>query len=329
MSGDTLKYDVAISFLSQDQAIAAAFHQKLTESLEVFFFPRNQDDLAGTDGLESMREPFVRGSRVIVVLYRERWGKTPWTRVEETAIKDGCLEHGWERLFFVVLDRESPLPRWLPQTHVRFNYEDYGLEQAVGAIKARVQENGGRPAPFTPIKRAEMLEAEQQYIRDKSRMNSAEGLDKILDSVRDMFDEIQSQCTNINQQQSLRIRCSATFAKGQVVQPCAMTDDHVGLTVSWFQRFSNTLDGSALVVTEFNGRLILPNETGQMYFMKPEVLGERKYAPDLSLAREYGWKEEGISDFISSHMLAERCVIRFLDLVSRRNRGELPTRQLR
>ena len=130
------KYDVAISFLSKDEAIASAINQKLSAGLEVFFFPRKQEELAGTEGLESMREPFVKDSRVSVVLFREPWGKTPWTRVEETAIKDACFERGWQHLFFVVLDRESALPRWLPQTHVRFNYQDYGLEQAVGAIKA-------------------------------------------------------------------------------------------------------------------------------------------------------------------------------------------------
>jgi hypothetical protein len=63
--------------------------------------------------------------------------------VEETAIKDACLEFGWHRLFFLVLDQSSALPIWLPHTHVRFNHAEYGLEQAVGAIKARVQENGG------------------------------------------------------------------------------------------------------------------------------------------------------------------------------------------
>jgi hypothetical protein len=71
------KYEVAISFLAQDGQVAAALNQKLSEGLEVFFFPRKQEELAGTDGLESMRAPFFNDSRVMVVLYRERWGKTP------------------------------------------------------------------------------------------------------------------------------------------------------------------------------------------------------------------------------------------------------------
>src|SRR5437870_13892972 len=37
---------------------------------------------AGTHGLESMREPFLT-ARIVVVLYREPWGNTNWTRVEQ------------------------------------------------------------------------------------------------------------------------------------------------------------------------------------------------------------------------------------------------------
>jgi hypothetical protein len=110
MSVEKPQYDVAISFLAKDEAVATAIYQKLNEGLRVFFYPRSQEDIAGTDGLESMRTPFFNDSRVMVVLYRDPWGKTPWTRVEETAIKEACLEHGWERLFFVVLDRASHLP---------------------------------------------------------------------------------------------------------------------------------------------------------------------------------------------------------------------------
>lgn len=87
------KYDVAISFLSEDEPIATALHARLSSGLTVFYYPRSQEELAGTDGLESMRQPFLDETRVAVVLYKERWGKTPWTRVEETAIKDGCLHN--------------------------------------------------------------------------------------------------------------------------------------------------------------------------------------------------------------------------------------------
>jgi hypothetical protein len=69
------KYDVAISFLTRDERVAGEINDLLAEGLNVFFFPRKQEDLAGTNGLESMRERFLT-ARVAVVLYREPWGNT-------------------------------------------------------------------------------------------------------------------------------------------------------------------------------------------------------------------------------------------------------------
>lgn len=54
-------------------AIAPA-NDRLSEVRKVFYFPHNQEDLVGTNGLETMRELFF-DSRVVVVLYCEPWGK--------------------------------------------------------------------------------------------------------------------------------------------------------------------------------------------------------------------------------------------------------------
>jgi hypothetical protein len=82
-------FDVAISFLVADEKIASQIKSGLA-GLNVFFYPHNQEELVGTNGMESMREPFV-SSRVNVILYRERYGNTPWTGVELSAIQDSCL----------------------------------------------------------------------------------------------------------------------------------------------------------------------------------------------------------------------------------------------
>jgi hypothetical protein len=69
------RYDVAISFLSADESIAAALHRALSDGLEVFFYPRKQEELAGKNGLEAMRTPFLEESRIVVVLYRNHGAK--------------------------------------------------------------------------------------------------------------------------------------------------------------------------------------------------------------------------------------------------------------
>ena len=64
------EYDVAISFLVVDENIAASIKGGLS-GLNVFFYPHNQEDLIGTNGIETMRAPFL-SARVNVILFRER-----------------------------------------------------------------------------------------------------------------------------------------------------------------------------------------------------------------------------------------------------------------
>jgi hypothetical protein len=186
-------YDVAISFLYQDLALAQTLYNELSKELEVFFFPRNQEELAGTDGLESMREPFRDQSRLNVVLYRPRWGKTPWTGVEEVAVKESCLATSFRSIFFFVIEPTSEIPTWLPETHVRFNFADFTLDQAIGAIKARVQERGGHFKPMTPARKVALLQIEDEYQRARRQISSQDGMLTIQKNVELLFTELENQ----------------------------------------------------------------------------------------------------------------------------------------
>jgi hypothetical protein len=94
-------HDVAISFLHRDQLLAERVRDALTGQLDVFVYSRAQDEVAATNGLETFREIFRRGSRLVVVLYREPWGVKGWTGVESRAIEDRFLQDGPGFLVFV------------------------------------------------------------------------------------------------------------------------------------------------------------------------------------------------------------------------------------
>lgn len=65
------------------------------------------------------------------------------------------------------------------------------------------------------------------------------------------------------------------------------------MTVIWHQQYTNMLANSGLSVTEHNGGLLLPSDAGlRKQLRQPVVIGETKYEPDLSRAREYGWKRQ-------------------------------------
>jgi len=323
MTAEKLKYDVAISFLSQDISLAQALYDKLCPGFEVFFFPDVQEVLAGTDGLESMRAPFRHESRLNVVLYRPNWGKTDWTAVEEIAIKESCLENSFRNIFFYVIESTHILPKWLPDTHIYFSASHYSLDEAVGAIKARVQDRGGEFKSLTPIRKAELTRAEGEYQRARKCMSSEEGRTQIFSRVKELFDEICKHCDDVNAGGHAHIEYQVHLQDSEVDQICTLDGPRVGMIVIWHQRFSNTLDQAFLGVREFSENMIIP--VGYIRYEQPDMVGETKYDPEMSRAREYGWKSrDGKDRFLSSKELASQCVIQFLDLVSRDAAGKVP-----
>lgn len=316
------KYDVAISFLSQDLSLAQALYDKLRTGLEVFFFPRNQEVLAGTDGLESMRAPFRHESRLNVVLYRPEWGNTKWTAVEELAIKESCLDNSYRNIFVYVIESTGILPKWLPDTHVYFSSAHYTLDEAVGAIKARVQDRGGEYKPLTPLRKAELNRAEGDYRRAKSYMSSSDGMTKIFSKVRELFEEICKQCDAVNAGGDAHIEYKLDLQEGTVQQICTLAGPRVGMLVIWYQPYGNMLQDAVLAIREFNENMIIP--PGNIHLQQPEMVSETKYDPDLSRALENGWKSQrGLMTFLSSKELASQCVIQFLDLVDRDRDGKV------
>jgi hypothetical protein len=324
MPSETPRYDVAISFLYQELNLAKALYEQISKGLAVFFFPRNQEELAGTDGLESMREPFRSESRLNLVLYRPRWGKTPWTAVEEAAIKDGCLSTGFRSLFFFTIEPTGDLPKWLPETNVRFNYADFSLEQAVGAIKARAQERGSQIQPLTPIRKAEILRAEEDYRREKAFLLSSEMA--IFKEVEALFSAVVQQCDEVNAGGHFEIEHRVKIQHRDIEQLCTIGQYQVSMSLIWYQPNAGSLHKAALIIREFERLIILP--PGHFFYSQPKIIKERQYIPDVSLAREYGWRlNRADQSFISSRDLATQFVIDFLDLLERDRAGKIIRRE--
>jgi hypothetical protein len=320
MSGDT-KYDVALSFLAEDERTARAIADKLEASgFNVFFFPRNQEELAGTNGMETMRDPFFQ-SRVNIVLFREPWGHTPWTRVEQTAITERCLEKGWDSLMFVQLDSTSVLPKWLPKTHVRFALELYGIEQLVGAIKSRVQEQGGVVAPPTAVSEAKRVSHEARYLRDREAlMRDRRWIETVIhQSLRDTFRRLEELGSQANKEHGFGIVIGS-----QDYQNCIMRAGHISVGVIWRQPIYNSVLSDEhgecyLRVAEFSGAIAIPGRN-EMVWQQAELLKEHRFKPDVSETRDLIWIT-GKGERTSSDKLADRIVMILLDLISRMNRG--------
>jgi hypothetical protein len=312
-------YDIAISFLARDERIANELSDLLGEGLRVFFFPRKQEELAGTDGLESMRAPFQK-ARVVVVLYRAPWGNTNWTRVEQAAITDRFLKEGWDWLLFVQLDHETALPPWLPETHVRFSLEQYGIEQLAGAAKMRVQQRGGVIEPPSALSAARKVQREAELLADQKSFFRDRAW--IVTNIHRAIEQLMLRLSSLTDQ--ITHELGMKFVARPVGHRCVLRDERVGMNVGWRQGIFNSISEEAeIIAAEFNGPLFVPDERMMTAFMPTEIK-RTSFTPTLSLSREVRWVEVGKkSEPLSTEELAHRIMSLFLDLLSRANNGRI------
>lgn len=319
---DAPVYGVALSFLVADEKTASMIKSRLS-GLDVFFYPHNQEELIGSNGLESMRAPFL-SARVNVVLYRERYGKTPWTGVELAAIQDSCLKTGFKSLLFVQMDKRDSKPDWLPDTHIRCVLGDFTVEQLIGAIKNKVQERGGtiqRPDALTEAKR---VKAEADYHRDReSLMRDRQWIESAIHKSLVMtFKRVGELVAQVNKEHGFEIIVGSAG-----YQSCVIRVGYVSLVVGWQQPIFNSVLSDEhgechLRVVEFSGAVPIPGRQ-ELVWQKPTPLKERKFKPEVSETRELVWIEGKDAQVVPSE-LADRIVMILLDLIGRMNAGKVP-----
>ena len=112
------EYDVAFSFLQRDEPLAMQLNDRLQDRVKTFIYTEQQKVVAGTDGEEVFHRVFGKEARIAAVLYRQGWGQSRWTRIEETAIRNRGHEHGYTFALFIPLDEPPKVPEWLPARQV-------------------------------------------------------------------------------------------------------------------------------------------------------------------------------------------------------------------
>lgn len=186
-------YDVAFSFRYLDLALAETLKDKLDPPLKCFVYSRSQDSIAASDGLDTFRTTFRNESRLNVVLFRKDWGQTPWTGVEEIAIKDSCLQTKYRNLVVVRLD-DAPTPSWVPDTHQLFDLTLYTADELIGVIKSRAQAVGVAIATESPIDRVRRISRDESFVREtKEHFRSPPGIKAAHALIPQIKDELKAQ----------------------------------------------------------------------------------------------------------------------------------------
>ncbi|GGD31504.1 hypothetical protein [Aureimonas glaciei] len=166
---DKFEYDVAFSFHQSDQGLAQQLNDLLQDRFKTFIYTEQQKFLAGTDGEVTFNAVYGGKARVVVVFYRKEWGLTPFTRIEETAIRKRAFHKGYGFTLFIPTDEPPTAPEWLPPTQLWFGLKTFGLDVAAGVVEHKIQTLGGEPSIESASDRAKRFTRAEKLRRDQSQ----------------------------------------------------------------------------------------------------------------------------------------------------------------
>jgi hypothetical protein len=310
--------DIAITFVNQDLGLANDLRDSLSSTFEnVFVYASKQEELAGTDGLETLRQAFRYRSRLVVILFRERWGQTDWTRVEEQAITDRFLKEGAKFLFVVMMDDSTP-PPWLPESHIRFSLKDFGIKEAVGAIKMRALERGSVVHRPSVAARAAQAQRQVEFGNRKVELfRTAVGVQQVEKEVRSLFKLLSAHA-----EEAKNAAPGLNMEYGCEEEACVIRTRGMAVTCWYLNRITNVLDEARLTIREVRGAVVLPGENAYAP-ERPRELAVTVFKPELTRAEGWCWKNES-GEILTSEQIVDLCLNRFFARANQLAQGALP-----
>jgi hypothetical protein len=260
---ESCKYDVAFSFLAPDEPLATRLSDQLAGRVEVFLYSRRQEEIAGTDGEVLFNRVFGEESRIVVVLYRAGWGQTPFTRFEETAIRNRGYKHGYDFALFIPLDSPPTVPEWLPKNRMWIGLERWGEATAAAIIEARVQEAGGEPRQESAAESAGRLARELASARRRETfLESEAGVQAAEREARRLIEMIETVA-------QAETGLAFEFERDNHRVQCLLYCEGFQVSVAWSNRMINRLHDARLYVKLWSGRASL---RPAFYIKEPQEL---------------------------------------------------------
>ncbi|MEW6410027.1 MAG: hypothetical protein AB1488_07940 [Nitrospirota bacterium] len=308
------KYDVAFSFLADDEELATEINNLIQDRLATFIYSEKQKELAGTDGEETFNRVFGSEARTVFILYRKGWGETSWTCIEETAIRNRAYEERYDFVLLAPLDKPPTVPKWLPKNRIWIGLERWGIEGAASVIEARVQEAGGTPREETVKDRVDRLSREIEAEKEKKAfIDSPDGVKVANEEVSLLFSELEKVVSSTGDKLNIE--------SGR--NECAIYGDGFSVYFRWSSSFSNTLDSSALYLSLWEGSVSIRSGRRCFPFEEPKRLKEMEFQFDLSKSRKPTWKDtRGTKQSYSTADLAKLSLTMLLNTILESKRKE-------
>ena len=293
---DDFKYEAVFSFVQKDEQLALQIADRIRDRLSVFVYSEHQEVFVGTDGVDQHTRIYEDEARVVVVLHREEWGQTNWTRVEETAIRNRGFKEGYDFLVFVPLDNSNK-PKWLPKTRIWVGLQRYGIDGVANAIETTVQTEGGAVSSESVVDYALRLERRANFKDKRERWRgSEEGVAAAEEEVKVLYGKLKELALEVTKNsERFQMRYHADD------RICSIVCRDCNLIVRWVLRARNNLHGAEL-------RVNLIRQVLDQFFRSysSEQMTSVTYEADIDFNENIVWKEaEGSNHSFTSTQLAE------------------------
>jgi hypothetical protein len=312
MEESKFKYDVAFSFMAGDEGLATQLNDLLQERLSTFLYSERQAEISGTDGETSFNDVFAEQARCVVILYREGWGQTSWTRIEETAIRNRAHAEGYDFALFIPLDAQPSVPRWLPKNRLWIGLDRWGAKGAAAVIEARAQDLGAAPHIETLEDRAARHARHTTFEGDKAEaLSGNNGPPALGKGFRAIVEALRLGVERLNAAQSTTKFLFSRWSDTEPMANAIIQGLPNGFTLNQNLRYSNSMENAWLEAVIWDGPPVLPN---MMYFERPSTKRTKKYLLGYSQARTYIWLTDGgKSGELSNDAAAEHMLRWYLD----------------
>jgi hypothetical protein len=305
------KYDVAISFQGKDEALATELVDLLQDRFNTFIYLKKQDELAGRDGEELFGEVFQFQARVVIVLCRPEWGQTPFTRIEEIAIRNRAFSEGYDFTLFVPTTNPAAIPKWLPKARLHYGLERFGIKGIAAVVVRLIEEQGGSPRVESIADRAARFERASNFQREKERFGkSYDGAQSFQDESDTLLVELAKKFTVLKGQTPSLRELQIFSERG----PFIAAGMFPVLIVLKKAPFTNSLDGAEINVKFYDD---FPDLQGYMGAGHANVLRELHFS--------YGLIRPGVSAFIlqddtySVETLTDYIIRIYFDIAEKQN----------
>lgn len=304
------EYDVAFSFHQADEGLALQLNDLLSDRFRTFIYTDQQKNLAGRDGEEAFSEVYAKKARIVVVFCRQAWGETPFTRIEQTAIRGRAFDEGYEFTLFIPTETLPKVPAWLPRLQLYYGMERFGLDGAAAVVEQKIQLKGGEVREESladraarAVRAAKLAEERRLFLHSNTGVDAAKAAySELLSGIRDGVEE-------------------ANGAPGMALMIAEHSNEMViygleGSTHIWFRlAYTNVLEDFPVAVNYADGP---PKVHWLMAFDEP-----RKWAQDRFQYTLLGPDRPGYQDVSNANRvftpgeLAKHVLTRYIDLSER------------